>query len=250
MTHYSQTLLPATGCASLSFSPWLKNGVVMERRHKQVPEIKRSSGVLVIKITKREVMTNMIACFMCGWKGKLANEGLSRSLSIIFRALDQQVSNFRQQSVSASAALHPPRTQSSCWDTSSSASLVLYTVASCGNNSHTHSAVHKCMCNLLHDPTRNQLITWLAVWVEVNKTSPDSKLKVAQWHGWKHQLLFILRNAEIFAFDVRLCKLWRAQFPPQELYPETRNWVHFHHIDTGLNSLLGNCKPFSTAGCF
>lgn len=53
----------------------------MERRHKQVPEIKRSSGVLVIKITKREVMTSMIACFVCGWKGKLANEGLSLALS-------------------------------------------------------------------------------------------------------------------------------------------------------------------------
>lgn len=248
-------LLPATGCASLSFSPWLKNGVVMERRHKQVPEINRSSGVLIIKITKREVMTGMIACFMRGWKGKISKWGpLSRSLALAPSCFEHLISRSlisgNNQSVPLPCCIlpehrahvgilpHQPALCSTLW------------LASCGNNSHTHSAVHKCMCKLLHNPTQNQLITWLAVWVEVNKNSPDSKLKVAPWHGWKRQLLFILRNAEIFAFDVRLCKLWRAQFPPQELYPETRNWVHFHHIDTGLNSLLGNCKPFSTAGCF
>lgn len=45
-------------------------------------EINRSSGVLTIKIRKGAIMTGMMACFVCGLGGKLANEGFSLSLTV------------------------------------------------------------------------------------------------------------------------------------------------------------------------
>lgn len=131
-----------------------------------------------------------------------------QSLSLIFQALDQQDSNFRQQSESASAVMHPPRTQSSCWDTSSSARLVLCPVTGKLLNIHTPSQKHTSMqlfvpnrdhaCNQLisHKNVNNQfkvyyvlkLVSSQASWL-VQHFSSDWNILKKNWM-FHHRLLF------------------------------------------------------------